>query len=546
MGVKLTHKRLTDAAICSTPLGHHPLVPLGFRKDGRPIFPVGGADDDGEDTPDLTHPQCLSRLEQITAEMERMAQKSTLSLDDENYIADLNSEFRQVDQRRAKLELQASVAEAVQTRDRVSRAAAPGSGRMHIEPGAPQFDRDSFLEPDSIEDKRFKNPWDLSEIRQYGREAGDLTTELRARALSAVEKMPQSNDRIRSTATDLIERWDDEDGSLSKLVLTISSPAYLRAWSKSAVDPVRANLSEEEQRALNHSKTLQRAMSLTDATGGYLVPFQLDPTLIITSDGSYNEIRQLARTVVATGDVWNGVSAGAVQWSFDPEASEVSDDSPTFAGPAIPIRTARGFVPISLEARMDAANVAAEVARLLAQGKDDLEAVKFATGVPANNEPNGIVTALTGVVASTVASTTADTFAFNDLYKVYGALPMRYRRRAAWLANNLFWNSVRQTAPTNTTWNDPGGDRQPSFLGRPVAEAEAMDGVINATVDNLMTIFGDFENYVIADRIGMTVDFIPHLFGANRRPTGQSGWFAFYRVGADCVNTGAFRVYNVT
>lgn len=545
MGVQSIHKRLATAAIGSTPLGHHPLVPLGFRKDGRPIFPVGGADDD-DDPPELTHPQCLSRLEQITAEMERMAQKSTLSLDDETYIADLNEEFRQVDQRRAKLELQASVAQAVQTRDRVSRAAAPGSGRMHVEPGAPQFDRDSFLEPDSIEDKRFKNPWDLSEIRQYGREAGDVTTELRARALSAVEKMPQSNDRIRSTATDLIERWDDEDGSLSKLVLTISSPAYLRAWSKSAVDPVRANLSEEEQRSLNQSKTLQRAMSLTDATGGFLVPFQLDPTLIITSDGSYNEVRQLARTVVATGDVWNGVSAGAVQWSFDPEASEVSDDSPSFAGPAIPIRTARGFVPISLEARMDAANVAAEVARLLAQGKDDLEAVKFATGLPVNNEPNGIVSALTGVAASTVASTTADTFAFNDMYKVYGALPMRYRRRAAWLANNLFWNSVRQTAPTNTTWNDPGGDRQASFLGRPVAEAEAMDGVINATVDNLMAIFGDFENYVIADRIGMTVDFIPHLFGANRRPTGQSGWFAFYRVGADCVNTGAFRVYNVT
>ena len=61
----------------------------------------------------------------------------------------------------------------------------------------------------------------------------------------------------------------------------------------------------------------QRAMSLTDNAGGYLVPFQLDPTVIVTSNGSVNDIRQAARTVVATGDVWNGVSAGAVSWSWD-------------------------------------------------------------------------------------------------------------------------------------------------------------------------------------------------------------------------------------
>ena len=41
------------------------------------------------------------------------------------------------------------------------------------------------------------------------------------------------------------------------------------------------------------------------------------------------------------------------------------------------------------------------------------------------------------------------------------------------------------------------------------------------------TICPDFENYVIADRLGMTVEFIPHLFGtANQRPTGQRGLLA--------------------
>jgi predicted phage gp36 major capsid-like protein len=50
---------------------------------------------------------------------------------------------------------------------------------------------------------------------------------------------------------------------------------------------------------------------------------------------------------------------------------------------------------------------------------------------------------------------------------------------------------------------------------------------------------------VIADRIGTTVEFIPQLFGANRRPTGQRGVFMWFRTGSDSVADNAFRVLNV-
>lgn len=529
-----------------TPLGRAACEPLGFRKDGRPIFPIAGGADDDLPPAERTHPQIISRMEEVTAEVERLAAKETMTQADEEYREQLLTEFDTLDQERARLETKAAAARVMSVQSRLGGRQPEGG--LRAERGAPDFDRDSILEPDSIEERRFKNPWDLTEVRTFGREPEDLVTEYRARALSAVEKMPQSNDDIRSTATQMIERWDDEDGNLSRLVLAISSPAYVRAWSKLAVNPQRgwSELSQAEALAMRTAQQVQRAMSLTDAAGGFLVPFQLDPTVILTSDGSYNEIRQIARQVIATGDVWNGVSAGAVSWSFDAEAAEVSDDTPTLAGPAITVRTARGFVPISLEARMDAANVAAEVARLLAQGKDDLEAVKFISGAAGSNEPIGIITALTGVTASTVASSATDTFDYDDLYLVQGALPARYRRRASWLAANPFWNLVRAAAPAQSDWNAPSGDRPAEFLGKRAAEAEAMDGTVTATEDNLLAIFGDFENYVIADRIGMTTDFIPHLFGSNRRPTGQSGWFAYYRVGADSVNDGAFRVYNVT
>ena len=66
-----------------------------------------------------------------------------------------------------------------------------------------------------------------------------------------------------------------------------------------------------------------------------------------------------------------------------------------------------------------------------------------------------------------------------------------------------------------------------------------------ATEDNFVLAFGNFDNYVIADRVGMSIEFIPHLFGGNQRPTGQRGWYAYYRVGANVVDPGAFKVLNV-
>jgi HK97 family phage major capsid protein len=65
--------------------------------------------------------------------------------------------------------------------------------------------------------------------------------------------------------------------------------------------------------------------------------------------------------------------------------------------------------------------------------------------------------------------------------------------------------------------------------------------------DNYVLIVGDFSAYCIADRISMSVEMVPHIFGANQRPTGQSGFYAYYRVGADVVGADAsLALLNVT
>jgi HK97 family phage major capsid protein len=411
------------------------------------------------------------------------------------------------------------------------------------------MDVDSIMEPDSVELGRFKNPWDLSTMRTFDRSTEQMAQEYRARAKSAINHMSAATDRTRSAATDLIERFDDEQGNLSRLAVGLSDPTYLRAWSKMARNPQSATLEDDERRAIARVETLARAMSLTDTAGGYLVPFQLDPTVILTSAGSYNEIRRMARQVVATGDVWHGVSAGAVSWGYRAEAAEAGDDAPTFVQPTVPVYTADGFVPISVEALADAANVTSEVGTLLAQGKEDLEAQAFATGT-GSGQPTGIVTAL---VASSptviVPSAGANVFAAADVYAVHDNLPARYRGRPGmgWLANNLIYSAVRQFDDEGggDLWARIGENRPNELVGKPVMEAEAMDGTYGSG-ENYVLIGGDWYNYVIADRIGTTVEFIPHLFGANQRPTGQRGWWAYVRHGADSVNDGAFRMLNIT
>lgn len=482
---------------------------------------------------ELSHPQALIRLKDIEAELERLGAKTDLSLEDEKSFDELTREFGEVDSHRRQLERSAAL-------ERV-RAAATASERtpaaaVAFERGSgTDYDRDPILNPDSVEERRFRNPWDLSDVRTFDRDKGAVAHELRARAISAVERMSGANDKVRSAATDIIEQWDDEDGKISRMCLATSSPEYLRGWSKVATGRGHM-LSPEEQRALS------RAMSLTDSAGGYLVPFQLDPTVIITANGSLNEIRQAARTVVATGDVWNGVSAGSVSWSFDAEGSEVSDDSPTFAQPTINLYTARGFVPISIEAMQDEANVTQEVARLLAFGREELEASKLISG-SGSGEPFGIVTALTGTSSELTQGT--NTLPLTSVYGLDNSLPARYRRGASWLAQRSIYNVVRQfdTAGGAALWTQIANDVPPQLIGRPAREAEAMTGTVTTGSRNL--IYGDFSNYVIADRIGMTVEFIPHLVGTNRRPTGQRGWFAYYRIGADSVNDGAFRMNKV-
>ena len=395
---------------------------------------------------------------------------------------------------------------------------------------------------------------------QYMKRADDAATlerdvatlspsEARSAALATVER--QSVVDLDSTQLDKVEKLlrsgslDTRGDQIAKRLLLTENDAYRSAWMKAVTQPMPV-FTSDEARALNAWQEF-RAMSLTDASGGYGVPILIDPTVILTAQQSLNPFRQIATIKTITNDEWRGVSSAGVTWSFDSEGAEVSDDSPTLAQPTVPTYMARGFIPYSIEVGGDYPGFANEMAALLASGLDELESSTFATG-SGSGAPTGILTALDANTNVEVALTTDGSFSATDVRKVWSSLPDRAKANATWVmsadvANDIsaFGSSYGADSTVDLT------GQVDTLKGRPVVISSHFPEFTGATAAQNVLVVGDFRQFYIVDRVGLTVELIPHLLGAtNGRPTGQRGWFAYKRVGSDSVVDTDFRLLQQT
>lgn len=350
-------------------------------------------------------------------------------------------------------------------------------------------------------------------------------------------------------ATELLDSGPIESRSIAdRWVKASAAPAYRTAFAKLLADPVRGHMlwTTAEQAAYVAAHDVQRAMSSTGSAGGHLVPFTLDPAIMLTSAGSINPLRQLASVKQTTTDSWNGVTSAGVTAEWKAEADEVADASPTIAQAPIPVHFGDAFVPFSFEVGQDAVDLLGEVGELLSDAADQLQATAYTTG-SGIGQPTGIITGLDGT-SSEVAPTTAETFAVADVYKLQNALPARFSAGATWQSHLAFANTLRQFETTNGAHAFPSLHIDGSLLGRGWFENSNMDDSINpaATADNFVLLYGDIAKaFHIVDRVGSSVELIPNLVGENGRPTGQRGILLWFRTGSDVVNTAAARVLSI-
>jgi HK97 family phage major capsid protein len=418
---------------------------------------------------------------------------------------------------------------------------------------------------------RERDIYDLSTIRADWGNLGRAREQFHERAKRAIEiaDFPLTRDRrdarvygfTSDQAKEHVERLleqDDESGSFSRYLLATGDPSYKRAFVKLLIAQMRnvaaVSLTTEEQRAYERTMAAERALGL--GTTGIPIPYQLDPTIIPTSNSVVNPWRAICRTEQIVVNQWRGATSGAITAAYAAEGTEATDNSPTLTQPTVDAVRAQALVPFSIESDQDWAGLQREMASLVADAKDDLESAKFFSG-SGTNEPTGLNAMSTG---ADVATATAATFAIGDTYKLEENVVPRARPRSTIVGNKAILNKIRQfdTQGGAGLWlyfpqglrNSPSssggnGNTGAEGLGYPVYESSQMLNAV--TTGNRILLMGDFRYYLIADRVGMSMEVISHIFGpTSRYPIGQRALYAFWRNGGKTLSESQFKFLKVT
>jgi HK97 family phage major capsid protein len=350
--------------------------------------------------------------------------------------------------------------------------------------------------------------------------------DLKARALDAIELEVRRGNMGHDFAEAATVRAQDNPGIARHMLLT-GSEEYQEAF--------RAYLEDPEGMAQ------RAALSLTNANGGYLLPFVLDPTVVLTNTGSANPWRRISNVKQTTSNTWNGVTSAGVNAAWLTEGTMVTDGSPTVGNIVVTPQKAAAWVFGSYEVLEDT-DFGQQLPRLLADAKDRLEEAAFATGAGSGGVPQGVITGATTVI------TTATTLviAIGDVYATQQNLPPRFRNApgCAWVANVAIINKFRQldTAGGASFWTNLGKGQPETLLGAPIYESTTMASAL--TSGNLLAVMGDFGQFYIVDRVGVSLIYEPLVKGTSSPylPSGQAGWFMFWRTGSTVAVVNGFRV----
>jgi HK97 family phage major capsid protein len=355
---------------------------------------------------------------------------------------------------------------------------------------------------------------------------------------------------------DHVLRHADEGGDTAAYLHAVGNPDYATAFAKMCADPImghnRFSAAEVDAvRRVSQVQQLQRpraAMSeLTGAAGAFAIPVELDPSIILTSAGALNPVRELATVETIGVREWEGVSSDGVTAGYVGEATEATDASPTLAQPVIRTHQGRAFIRASIELFADWGRIRAEMARLVDDARQVVDATEFLTGT-GNNRPVGILAVGTTGSLSTsqrVLSAATNSFAVGDPWLLKAAVPARFQANASVAASTNILDKTYRFVGGGSTEPPIMPTRDGAVMGLPKGEWSAMTAF--ETTGSRVMIAGDFRAaYRIIDRLGMTAELIPHIFGVtNNLPTGERGLYCYWRTGAAVVAPNALRYLEI-
>lgn len=479
----------------------------------------------------LTREQCVATMGDITSEMRQLTEsKHRLSVADEAALSALRDDFDTLKERVERLDTKTRFA-GPEGRARLN------SGGFKTIPGDAGGDNEGVVQPDDDRDGSHHIP---------GRDQAMRILDASVRSEKVAASGAETIERQLGSGPLMARGWT------ARWVAATGSDAYRSAFAKKALDPENGHLSwtrpeAEAWRVATAVQNERSAMSLTDTQGGYLVPFELDASVLLTSGGSTNPLLQIARVEPVVTDVWSGITSAGVTAEWLAEADEAADASPTLGQPRVPNYKAGSYAEWSYEVGMDATNFLGELSKLLLDGLNQLTSEAFTVG-SGMGQPTGVVTAAVADAGSVVDPVTPEVFAAADIFKVQNAAAPRWQANSSWLMNLAFINAARQFETANGALQFPELRQNPAMLvGRPVFENSHMDATIDAgaTDTNHVALYGDFKQFIITVRSGSTFELIPTVLGANRRPVGRRGGFLWTRYGSDLLVPNAMRVLSI-
>lgn len=388
----------------------------------------------------------------------------------------------------------------------------------------------------------------VAELAQHpgNREAGtSFTTHHRAtgspvreRALRTLERHAEHFAVGSDTEIDNLIRHHDPSEVGARYITAVGDEHYGTAFGKLLQHGqwAAAQMTREETAALEATNAAERALNVgVGSSGQFAIPLQVDPSIVMSGTGSLNPWRSKATVRTMVSDTLRLVASDGVTAAYAAEGTEAGDNSPVLAQPTINAARGQCFVPFSWEISQDWPSLQQEIGALIADARDVVDAQQFVTGNGVD-APIGVLavgTAGSLTVTQRVLTTGTASYAVADGWALKAALPARAIGRSTYAAAPATWDSSyrfvggNSVEPLQFSADGRGGQ----YLGAPKIEASGM--VSTTTTGSKIMLAGDLGGFVIADRIGLSVSVVQHLFGpVNRYPTGSGGLYAFWRTGS--------------
>lgn len=261
----------------------------------------------------------------------------------------------------------------------------------------------------------------------------------------------------------------------------------------------------------------------TGTAGGYLVPDEFE-NQIITGLDDFDVIRSMAKVITTNGDHKIPVATTHSSAAWKAEGAAYVESDPAFSQLALSAHKLTDLVTVSIELLQDSMfDIDQYLSEEFARAFGIAEETAFCVGT-GSGQPTGIFTANGGSVGVTAAATNAITA--DEVISLAYSLKAPYRKSAQFLMKDETVAAIRKLKDLNGVfmWQPALSMGEPDKLLGYNLKTSAYVPTIAAGA--LVAAFGDFKNYWIADRMGITVQRLNEVYAAS----GQVGFIATARL----------------